>query len=143
MKGRLEQEMRDYLSRGWHIWSAKQLRDYLRDSRGLDYKLWYVRRVLRDDFNMRYRVLKKVEYQGNSERCLVLRMLYAKMLLLLLEQGKRILNIDQSWLPSLDFRGKKWRARGEQNTLSNRPLGHRVNIIAALVTDGRLYLSLT
>ena len=65
--------------------------------------------MLRDNLNMRYRVIKKVEYQGNSERCLVLRMLYAKKMLALLSEGKRIINIDESWLPCLDFRGKKWR----------------------------------
>ena len=92
---------------------------------------------------MRYRVLKKVQFQGNSERCLVMRMLYAKKMFELLEQGKRIINIDETWLPHLDFRCKKWRQRGEQNTVSTKSLAHRVNMIAALDTDGRLYLSLT
>ena len=40
-------------------------------------------------------------------------MLYAKKMFELLKAGKRIINIDQSWLPLLDFRNKKWRARGE------------------------------
>ena len=77
-----------------------------------------VRKVLRENLNMRYRMLKKVEYQGNSERCLVTRMLYAKQMLELLGEGKRIVNIDESWLPGLDFRSKKWRQRGERNTFS-------------------------
>ena len=82
---KVESEVRDYLESGRHIWNVKQIRDHLHLSKGLDYKLWYVRRTLREDFNMRYRVLKKVEYRGNSERCLVLRMLYAKTMLVLLE----------------------------------------------------------
>ena len=92
---------------------------------------------------MRYRVLKRVEYQGNSVRCLVMRMLYARKMFELLDQGSRIINIDESWLPFLEFRTKKWRAKGEQNTISYKPLGHRVNMIAALDTNGQLYLSLT
>ena len=36
---------------------------------------------MKDDLGMRYRMLKKVAYQGNSERCLVTRMLYAKKVL--------------------------------------------------------------
>ena len=75
----------------------------------MELSLQETRKVLRDNLNMRYRVLKKVEYQGNSERCLVSRMLYAKKMLALLSEGKRIINIDESWLPCLDFRGKKWR----------------------------------
>ena len=70
-------------------------------------------------------------------------MLYAKKMLALLEQGARVINIDETWLPHLDFRNKKWRQRGEENSMSSKPLSHRVNIIAALDTNGRLYLSLT
>ena len=92
---------------------------------------------------MRYRVLKRVEFQGNSERCLVMRMKYAQKMLEVLAEGKRVINIDETWLPHLDFRNKKWRQRGEQNTVSYKPLGHRVNMIAAIDTEGQLYLSLT
>jgi chlorite dismutase len=70
-------------------------------------------------------------------------MLYAKKMLALLEQGKRIINIDETWLPHLDFRNMKWRVPGEHNTVSTKVLSHRVNMIAAIDTDGRLYLSLT
>jgi len=92
---------------------------------------------------MRYRVIKRVAYLGNTQRCLVMRMLYAKKMFTLLEQGARIINIDETWLPHLDFRTKKWRQRGQNNTSAVKPLSHRVNMIAALDTDGRLYLSLT
>ena len=92
---------------------------------------------------MSYRLLKRAAYQGNSQRCLVTRMLYAKKMLSLLEAGKRIINIDETWLPHLDFRNKKWRGRGEPNTMSTKSLGHKVNMIAAVDTDGRLYVSLT
>ena len=72
-------------------------------------QIHHVYQVLRNDFNMRYRKLKRVPFQGNSERCLVTRMLYAKKMLSLLDEGKRIINIDETWLPSLDFRNMKWR----------------------------------
>ena len=61
----------------------------------------------------------------------------------LLDSGARVINIDETWLPSFEFRSKKWRERGAQNTVSARQLGHRVNMIAAVDTSGRLYLSLT
>ena len=131
------------LEAGHQIWTAKQVQDSLRAEAGLALSLQEVRKVLRDNMNMRYRMLKTVEYRGNSERCLVTRMLYAKTMLELLHQGKRIINIDETWLPHLDFRRKKWRQRGERNTASLRQLSHRVNMIAALDTDGNLYMSLT
>ena len=64
-------------------------------------------------------------------------------MLSLLESGATILNIDETWLPHLDFRSRKWRARGEPNSVSTRSFSHRVNMIAAIDTNGRLYLSLT
>ena len=99
--------------------------------------------VLKKHFGMSYRVLKRAAYQGNSQRCLVTRMLYAKKMFELLQQGKRIINIDETWLPHTDFRNKKWRRRGEPNTMSTKALSPKVNMIAAVDTDGRLYLSLT
>ena len=106
-------------------------------------KHYEVSRVLKQDLSMSYRKLKKSAYQGNSQRCLVTRMLYAKKMLALLEAGKRIINIDETWLPHLDFRSKKWRQRGEPNTMATKALSHKVNMIAAVDTEGRLYLSLT
>ena len=99
--------------------------------------------VLKKHFGMSYRVLKRAAYQGNSQRCLVTRMLYAKKMFELLQQGKRIINIDETWLPHTDFRNKKWRSRGEPNTNAIKSLSPKVNMIAAVDTDGRLYLSLT
>ena len=124
------------MEQGKHVWTAQQVRVHLRESKGLDYSIEHVRSVLHNDFNMRYRVLKKVPFQGNSERCLVMRMRYAKKMLELLKQGVRVINIDETWLPHLDFRNKKWRLRGEQNTVSYKALSHRVNMIAALDTEG-------
>ena len=51
----------------------------------IDLPVAQVRKMLRENLNMRYRVLKKVEYRGNSERCMVTRMLYAKQMLDLLD----------------------------------------------------------
>ena len=70
-------------------------------------------------------------------------MLYAKKMFELLQQGKRIINIDETWLPHTDFRNKKWRSRGEPNTNAIKSLSPKVNMIAAVDTDGRVYLSLT
>ena len=38
-----------------------------------------------------------------------MRMKYAKKMLEVLAEGKRVINIDETWLPHLDFRNKKWR----------------------------------
>ena len=79
-----------------------------------------MRKVLRQDFHLSYRKVKQVAFQGNSERCLVSRMLYARQMFDLLDSGKRIINVDETWLPTLDFRGKKWRRRGCDPTVSSK-----------------------
>jgi len=61
----------------------------------------------------------------------------------LLLQGKRIINIDESWIPYLDFRKEKWAPRGQKNTMSSKDLSTKVNMLIALDTSGRVYAALT
>ena len=60
--------------------------------------------MLREDLGLRYKRVKTIAYQGNMERCLVLRQQYALAMIELLHSGKRILNIDETFLVSTDFR---------------------------------------
>ena len=110
---------------------------------GVEVGLHTICSVLRNDFSMRHRKVKKVPWLGNTERCLVTRQLYAKKMLSLLEEGKRIINIDESWLNYLDFRCRKWRLPGDNNSIATKDLSPKINMIAALDTEGRIYLSLT
>ena len=55
---------------------------------------------------------------------------------------KRILVVDESWMTSLDQRRRKWGPKGQKNTLVQKELGKKVNIIAGLDTDGRVYVAL-
>ena len=80
---------------------------------------------------------------ANSDRSLVLRQKFARMMLPLLSQGKRIINFDETSVPFLDFRHRKWGARSEKNTISRKDLTQKVNMIAAVDTQGRVYAALT
>ena len=90
---------------------------------------------------MTYRKIKRLSLQTNSERCLVLRSLYAKTMLGLLHQDYRVINVDESWLSTNDCRHSKWGPRGKPNTLSMPFLGSKVNMIGALDSNGQVYLS--
>jgi len=57
---------------------------------------------------MRYRKIKQISLNANSERNLVLRQQFAQKLIELLHGGKRIINVDQTWLGMSDFRRMKW-----------------------------------
>ena len=78
--------------------------------------------VLRKQLGMTYKKFTRIPFQGNSNRSLVFRQHYAKMLIPLLNQGKRVINCDETWLPSLDFRRSKWCRRGAKNSKTVKDL---------------------
>jgi len=92
---------------------------------------------------MRYRKIKLVPFQGNSDRCLILRQLYARSMLGLLGSGKRILNVDETWLNRNDYRRMKWRPRGETNSLGERSIAPRISVLVAMDQFGEVYMALS
>ena len=65
--------------------------------------------ILKRKLNMSYRKIKRVPFQGNSERCKVLRFLWAKEFFSILERGERVITIDETWLPDTDYRSRQWK----------------------------------
>ena len=63
-------------------------------------------------------------------------------LLELLQDGKRILNIDESWLTSTNFKRCKWRQHGSTNSMPAKTVSHRIAVIAAMDTEGDVYVAL-
>ena len=61
---------------------------------------------------MSYRKIKKVPLHGNTERCKVLRFMWAQKLFEVLESGYKVINIDETWLPETDFRKFSWNFQG-------------------------------
>ena len=99
--------------------------------------------MLRDDLNIMYRRIKKIPFHGNRTRCLVLRQKYAMFMLHQLSQGKRVINIDQSWLNETQFVRRCWRKRGEPNTMNQWAMNPRISVLMAIDTAGELYWALT
>ena len=75
---------------------------------GIDASLKQVRQTMKCDMHMSFRLAKRVPKQGNTERCLVLRQQYAIKMMELLEEGRHIINIDESWLNETSFYRKLW-----------------------------------
>ena len=92
---------------------------------------------------MSYRKIKLIPYQGNSDRCLVLRQQYGKFMLETMNVRHRIINIDETWLNQTDYRRMKWRERNSTNSIPLRGITPRISMIAAIDTDGRVYFTLT
>ena len=46
----------------------------------------------------KYKKIKRIAFKGNAERNLVLRQQFGMKLLELLQAGKRIINVDETWI---------------------------------------------
>jgi hypothetical protein len=57
-----------------------------------------VTQIMKAQFGLSYRRIKRVPKSGNSERCLVLRHLYARKMLQIYSEGRHVINIDESWV---------------------------------------------
>ena len=94
------------------------------------------------NLGMSYRKLTSLAIFANSSRNLVCRQQFALKLIDLLNEGKRIINIDQTWLGMCDFRRMKWRIKGTTNSVPQLPLLPRISMFIGLDTEGSVYLSL-
>ena len=70
-----------FIDRGQHIWRVNQIIEEVRTEHDLEVTDALASRVLRGRFGMRYRRVQRVAFQGNSDRCLALRQLFAERLL--------------------------------------------------------------
>ena len=99
--------------------------------------------VLREAFGLSYKKVIHTAYLANTDRSRVLRMKFAKMMLPLLASGKRLINLDESTIPFLDYHRYSWSVRGQRNTYERKDLAPKVNLIAAIDTEGRVYAAIT
>ena len=124
------------------ISSIPSLSKYLKEEFEMEKKPWELARILKEDLGMQYRRIKPLSTNTNSERNLVLRQRFAMELIKLMQEGKRILNVDQTWLGMSDFRTMKWRAHGTTNSIPKTQMQPRITMFIGLDTLGQTYLSL-
>ena len=92
--------------------------------------------------NLVFKMTRKVAPRANSERCLVLRQQYALSLLAVLGQGKRIINVDETWLDQMTFTRRHWRPV-RMATEGVKPVSPRISLIACVGSDGSSFYNLT
>ena len=99
--------------------------------------------MLKNQFRLSYRKIKRVPFTGNSERNRVMRSLYAQKMLQVYQSDQRVINVDESWIPSADFHQRRWKRRGMLNTAPDKALSQKINIITAMSSDGDVWIALT
>ena len=132
-----------FLERSIPIKKASMVQSECQQLHGLEVPIEKVRRHLKEELGLGYRMARKVPLQANSERCLVLRQRFALVMLDLLLEGKRVMNVDESWLNETTFTRKIWCPSNAPATITQRTVAPRLSLIAALDTEGRVYFSLT
>ena len=122
--------------------SISSVKQELERSHGLEAKRKDIRDVMVNGLGMSYRKITSISIYANSNRNLVCRQRFAMKLIELMSDGKRILNVDQTWLGMSDFRRMKWRAKGTTNSIPQLPMLPRISMFVGLDTEGQVYLSL-
>ena len=102
-----------------------------------------IRTVFKKEMGLTFRKTKKTVPQCNSERCLVLRQQYALTMLSLLKQGKRIINVDETWLNESRFMRKTWIPTNATGSVPLNTISPSLSMITALDTDGRVFFALS
>ena len=98
---------------------------------------------MKELMGLSFRRVRKVPVQANLDRCLVLRQQYALTMLSLLGSGKRVINVDETWLAESNYIRKAWCRPGTPGTVATSAVQPRLSMVTALDTDGRVYFSLS
>jgi hypothetical protein len=85
---------------------------------------------------------KKFNPKANSDRSLVLRQQFALKMMELHQLGKRIINIDETWLNETSHTRKTWAPRDGSTNVELNSVSPRLSMVAALDTDGRVWFTL-
>ena len=65
------------------------------------------------------------------------------VLIRLLEAGKRIINVDETWLNETSFTRRVWAIKGGHGNVRLHSIMPRLSMIAAMDTDGKVWFSLS
>ena len=93
----------DFKSAEQQIWKAEQLAGYIMDTRQVQLSNAFVASVMRNHLGMRYKKVRRIPWQGNTERAVVLRCLSSKLFLEGLDQGVRYLSVDETFIDDLQY----------------------------------------
>ena len=61
----------------------------------------------------------------------------------ILNQGKRVINVDESWINESSYARKMWCPSYSNATTTMKAVTPRISLIVALDTSGAIYFSLT
>lgn len=98
-----------------------------------------------DQMNMlglKYKKIKHISWQGNSDKSLVLRQRWAMQFLELDHKAINVINIDETWVNMTDFRRFHWKPKSNYSVKA-KAMAPRVSMITGVDKLANIYLCLT
>ena len=92
---------------------------------------------------MRFKKIKNINPSTNTELSIIKRQQAAKIFLNEMRKGRRVINIDETWIGEMHFPRKKWRLNGQDNTCTVKEVSPRLSLIVAIDNFGKIYSSMT
>ena len=135
-------EARALLEQELGIVNTKTICQAVQDNAGVEVSMKQVRRVLKRDLHLSFVKAKKLYPNSNQLIVQVQRQQYAMALVRIMEEGKRIINLDETWLNETSFTRRVWAPKEGHGNVRLHAVMPRVSMIAALDTDGRVWYSL-
>ena len=136
------EEVSHMLEHSQPIWCSSIIQKKISTQDGLSVPKSKICWIMRKKLRLGYRKASPVPIQANSERCLVLRQQYALRMIKLLESGKRIINVDESWINTAQYNRRQWAPSAGKSSSVLKSINPRLSLIAALDTDGKVWFSL-
>lgn len=122
--------------------SPARLRKKLKEETELDCSVTQLRWIMRIELGLRFKKIKQLAPQMNKLKNVLCRQQYAMRMLKLLASGKRVINVDESWLNSMVFKRHSWTKKGKKNARPVKELSSRVSFLSAIDNRGAAYISL-
>ena len=102
------------------IKNVKDLKKKLLEEFEIEIKPWDLKKILREEMNMRYKRIVGTSWQGNSNKNLILRQQFALEFLNIDLTKKTVINVDETWIGSTDFNRMKWSKLGRPNSVPKK-----------------------
>ena len=139
----IEEATTEVLNENHIIFNSHQVFARVKERSGEKVSKRQVASILKNNFDLTYRKLSRIEIYANSAKHIILRQQFGKLMIDLMSQGKRIINIDETWINEKDFRRKCWRQRYVSNTIGTTAVNPRITFMVAIDTDGSVFYTLS
>ena len=139
----IEDTANDYLEENPIVFNSHQVFERVKQRTTDKVSKRRVAFILKNKFGLTYRKLKRIDLLANTAKKIVLRHQFGKLMIDLLSQGKRVINIDETWISEKDYRRMCWRQRYVSNTIGTPAVNPRITFMVAIDTEGSVFFALS